>query len=217
MGANALLLRIGAYYHDIGKMMTPRNFIENQFNGENPHDAMDPEESAKVIIDHIKYGVKTGLESRLPRTVVDLIIQHHGTHLIEYFYSMATQTNPPGIVDQEDFRYPGPKPQSVEAAILMITDAVEAASRSMQEPTRKKFENMIRMIVLKRIADGQFSECSLTTHDIEKIVRALVDTLEASFHSRIRYPDQEKPKAKRKTRWIFGIDEKEPDSRSFRL
>ena len=217
VGANILLLRIGSYYHDIGKMMTPRNFIENQFNGENPHDAMDPEESASVIIDHVKYGVKTGLESRLPRAVVDLISQHHGTHLIEYFYSVATKTYPAGIVDQDDFRYNGPKPQSVEAAILMIADAVEAASRSIQEPTRKKFENMIRMIVVKRIADGQFSECSLTTNDIEKIIRALVDTLEASFHSRIRYPDQEKPKTKPKTRWIFGIDEKERDSRSFRL
>ena len=217
VGANALLLRIGAYYHDIGKMMGPRNFIENQFNGENPHDAMDPEESANVIIDHVKSGVKTGLESRLPRTVVDLISQHHGTHLIEYFYSVATKTYPPGIVDQEDFRYSGPKPQSVEAAILMITDAVEAASRSLQEPTRKKFEKMIRLIIVKRIADGQFSECDLTTHDIEKIIRVLVDTLEASFHSRIRYPDQQKPTIKRKSRWISGIDDKDPDSRSFRL
>jgi len=217
VGANALLLRIGAYYHDIGKMINARNFIENQFNGENPHDAMDPEESANVIIDHVKFGVKTGLESRLPRAVVDLIIQHHGTHLIEYFYSVATKNNPPGIVDQEDFRYPGPKPQSVESAILMIADSVEAASRSLQEPTRKKFENMIRLIIVKRIADGQFSECNLTTHDIEKIIRALVDTLEASFHSRIRYPWQQKPSKKRKSRWIFGIDEKEPGSRSFRL
>jgi membrane-associated HD superfamily phosphohydrolase len=99
----------------------------------------------------------------------------------------------------------------------MIADAVEAASRSLREPTRKKFENMIRLIIVKRIADGQFSECNLTTHDIEKIIRALVDTLEASFHSRIRYPWQQKPTIKRKSRWIFGIDEKGPNSRSFRL
>jgi putative nucleotidyltransferase with HDIG domain len=219
-GANSLLLRIGAYYHDIGKMETPRNFIENQFNGENPHDLLDPWESTELIINHVKTGMKMAMDSGLPRAVVDLIVQHHGTHRLEYFFSLAAKDQPREIIDETDFRYPGPKPQSTEAAILMIVDAVEAASRTMQNPTRLKFEKMVRLIVGKRIEDGQFSECDLTTRDISKIVRALVDALEVSFHSRIRYPWQEKAAAKNDSHWTFGSSDrdKQPHSReSFKM
>jgi putative nucleotidyltransferase with HDIG domain len=134
IGANTLLLRIGAYYHDIGKMDTPGYFIENQFNGENPHDNLEPQESANIIVDHVRHGLKIGQNIGLPKVVVDLILQHHGTHLIEYFYNLATKTMPKISVREDDFRYPGPKPQSIEAAILMIADAVEAASRSLNKP-----------------------------------------------------------------------------------
>jgi hypothetical protein len=214
IGANSLLLRIGAHYHDIGKMETPKNFIENQYNSENPHDYLDPWESTELIINHVKHGIKIGMGSRLPRVLVDLILQHHGTQLIEYFYSIAAKNQPKETLNEADFRYPGPKPQSSEAAILMIVDAAEAASRSMQDPTRSMLDKMVQLIVGKRIADGQFSECDLTTRDISKIVRALVDALEASLHSRIRYPWQEKAKIKKRTLWTFGMGEKDPQTRS---
>lgn len=218
IGANTLLLRIGAYYHDIGKMANAGYFIENQFNGENPHDILEPEESANLIVDHVRNGLKFGQESGLPRVVVDLILQHHGTHLIEYFYNLATKSNPKTSIREDDFRYPGPKPQSNEAAILMIADAVEAASRSLNEPNRKNFERMIRHVLVERLVDGQLSECELTTNDLEKIVRSLVDSLEASFHSRIRYPwQQNTPRPKKGTWRINKINEKDRKDRSFRL
>ena len=217
IGADTLLLRIGAYYHDIGKMMNPKFFIENQFNGENPHDVLEPRESARVIVNHVRHGMRIGQESGLPKVVVDLILQHHGSQLMEYFYNIAAKTYPKSTIQEEDFRYPGPKPQSVEAAILMVTDAVEAASRSLENPTRKNFNKMVRLILVKRIVDGQFAECDLSSRDLSKIVGALVDALEASFHSRIRYPWQEKKPAPKKIGWRLGAaGEKERDYRAFR-
>lgn len=219
IGANTQLLRIAAYYHDIGKMKNPKHFIENQFNGENLHDTLDPHESAKIIINHVHKGLRIVQENRLPKAVMDLILQHHGTQLMEYFHDAAAKANPSGTIADKDFRYPGPKPQSVEAAILMVADAVEAASRSMQDPTRKKFDKMVRLILVKRIVDGQFSECDLTSRDLNKIVLSLVDSLEASFHSRIRYPWQEKKKPqKKKVAWRIGAkEEKDQEDRAFRL
>jgi putative nucleotidyltransferase with HDIG domain len=218
IGANTLLLRIGAYYHDIGKITKPGFFIENQFDGHNPHDSMDPKDSVHLIIEHVRDGIKIGQESGLPKVVVDLILQHHGTHLIEYFYSIATEANPKSLVPEDDFRYPGPKPQSVEAAILMIADAAEAASRSLKDPTRKKLEKMVRLIFVKRISDGQFSECDLRTRDIEKIVQTLVDSLEASLHSRIRYPGQPTARPQQKGDWRIGATgETQKQDRAFRL
>jgi putative nucleotidyltransferase with HDIG domain len=220
IGANSLLLRIGAYYHDIGKMETAKNFIENQFNGENPHDLLDPWESTELIINHVKSGMKLAMDAGLPRAVVDLILQHHGTHLLEYFLSLAAKGQPREIIDETDFRYPGPKPQSIEAAVLMIVDAVEAASRTMREPTRLKLEKMVRLIVGKRIEDGQFSECDLTTRDIAKIVKTLVDTLEVSFHSRINYPWQERAAVQKRSQWTVGSGDRDmpPQSRnSFKM
>jgi hypothetical protein len=218
IGANTLLLRIGAYYHDIGKMANPGYFIENQFDGGNPHDILEPEESANLIVDHVRNGIKIGQESGLPKVVVDLILQHHGTHLIEYFYNLATKSNPRKSIREDDFRYPGPKPQSNEAAILMIADAVEAASRSLNEPNRKNFESMIRHVLVERIVDGQFSECELTTRDLEKIVRSLIDSLEASFHSRIRYPWQQNAPRPQKGTWrIDRPNDKDQKDRSFRF
>ncbi len=206
VGADTLLLRIGAYYHDVGKMMNPKFFIENQFNGENPHDVLEPRESARIIIKHVAHGIRIGQESGLPKIVVDLIMQHHGSQLMEYFYNIAAKTYPQSTIREEEFRYPGPKPQSVEAAILMVADAVEAASRSLQDPNRNKFKKMVRLILVRRIVDGQFSECDLTSRDLSKIVETLVDALEASFHSRIRYPWQEKKALPQKTSWKIGAD-----------
>jgi putative nucleotidyltransferase with HDIG domain len=218
IGADTLLLRIGAYYHDIGKMMNPKFFIENQFKGDNPHDVLDPRESARIIIKHVRHGMRIGQESGLPKVVVDLILQHHGTQLMEYFYNIAAKSYPKSAIREEDFRYPGPKPQSVEAAILMVADAVEAASRSLEEPTRKKFKKLVRLILVKRIVDGQFSECDLTSRDLSKIVQSLVDALEASFHTRIRYPWQERKAPPQETDWRIGSDSgNNQRDRAFRL
>ena len=220
IGANSLLLRIGAYYHDIGKTQNPKNFIENQFNTPNPHDLLDPWESTELIINHVKNGMKIAIAAGLPRAVVDLILQHHGTQRIEYFFSLAAKDQPKETLEEADFRYPGPKPQSAEAAILMIVDSVEAASRTMQDPSRFKLEKMVQMIVAKRITDAQFSQCDLTTREIAKIVRALVDALEVSFHARIRYPWQEKVTAQKRSSWSFKIGDKKkpPHSReSFKM
>ena len=205
IGADTRLLRIGAYYHDIGKMVNPKFFIENQFNAENPHDVLEPRESSKLILNHVRRGMKIGQEAGLPKVVEDLILQHHGTQLMEYFYNIAAKTYPNSTIREEDFRYPGPKPQSVEAALLMVCDAVEAASRSLIDPNRKEFRKMVRLILVKRIVDGQFAECDLSSRDLSKIVKALVDALEASFHSRIQYPWQEKknPPQKRPN-WTVG-------------
>ena len=218
IGANTLLLRIGAYYHDIGKMMNPNLFIENQFKGENPHDVLEPRESARIIFKHVRHGVRIGQEAGLPKVVVNLIQQHHGTQLMEYFYNIAAKTYPKSTLQEEEFRYPGPKPQSVEAAVLMIADAVEAGSRSIEDPTRKKFEKLVRLILLKRIVDGQFSECDLTSRDLSKIVTSLVDALEASFHTRIRYPWQEKKTAPRPAGWKIKSDTRsDQEDRAFHL
>jgi membrane-associated HD superfamily phosphohydrolase len=130
----------------------------------------------------------------LPEIVLDLVAQHHGTQLVEFFYDKAVEASKGSEPRKLDFRYPGPKPQTVEAAILMIVDAVEAASRSMEEPTREKIEKMIRLLVVKRIADGQFDECNLSTRYLAKIVQTLVDSLEASLHSRVVYPWQKRAK-----------------------
>jgi hypothetical protein len=194
IGANSLLLRVAAYYHDIGKTAHPDFYVENLFGRKSPHDVLPAKESARIIMDHIKIGKKIALEAGMPEVVADFIPQHHGTRLIEYFYDKALKENPEGKVNQKDFRYAGPKPQSVEAAILMIVDAVEATSRTIEEPTREKIEAMIRHIIVDRLTDGQFDECNLSTREIAEIVTVLVHTLEASFHTRVAYPWQQKEK-----------------------
>jgi cyclic-di-AMP phosphodiesterase PgpH len=192
-GADSLLLRIGGYYHDIGKMPDPSDYIENQFNGPNPHDRLSPVESAGRIIRHVESGLRLAIEFRLPKMVIDLIPQHHGTQRVEFFYDKAVKAGGDPPAGDADFRYPGPKPRSLEAAILMIADAVEAASRTLSDPSRSTFDHLVRTIIVKRIADGQFSDCDLDTREIEKITHSLVDSLEAMFHSRIRYPWQKGP------------------------
>jgi putative nucleotidyltransferase with HDIG domain len=194
IGANSLLLRVGAYYHDIGKTVQPDFYVENLFGRKSPHDDIPPRESARIIMEHVINGQKIAREAGLPEMVVDFIPQHHGTRLIEYFYDKAVKANPGGEVSQEDFRYKGPKPQSVEAAILMIVDALEATSRTMEDPTPEKIEAMIRHFIVGRLNDGQFDECNLTTREIAKITTALIHALEAAHHKRVAYPWQEEEK-----------------------
>jgi hypothetical protein len=190
VGADSLLVRVGAYYHDVGKTTDPNHFVENQFGGPNLHQGLSPQESAEIITNHVENGLKLAREAGLPEVVQDFISQHHGTQLLEFFHDKARNSSGNEQVPEGSFRYRGPKPQRVETAVLMIADAVEAASRTLHEKTREKIESMVRHIIEVRIADGQFEECNLSTRDIAKIREALIDSLAASFHTRVEYPWQ---------------------------
>ncbi len=190
IGADGVLLRVGAYFHDIGKLDRPEAFVENQRNGINPHDDLDPRESCTILFEHVTRSRTVCRAAGLPGPVRDLVAQHHGTQLVEYFYQKALARSPQAALHEQEFRYPGPKPRSPEAALLMIADAVEAASRTLERPGREAFEELVRRIVLGRIADQQFCECVLDTQEIDAVMRALVDALEAAFHGRIVYPWQ---------------------------
>lgn len=192
VGANALRARVGALYHDIGKMLKPEYFIENQQPGENPHEKLKPSMSALVIAAHVKEGVQLGREQNLPEMVIDFIASHHGTGLIEYFYRKAQEAEEdPSVVDESDYRYPGPRPQTNEQAIVMLADSVEAASRSLSKPTPRRLESLIDAIVAARVADGQLDESALTFADLARIKEAFHGLLCGIYHFRVRYPDQE--------------------------
>ncbi len=195
VGADALLVRIGAYFHDIGKMVKPHYFIENQVpGGPNRHENLAPAMSTLIIIGHVKDGAELGRQHHLPERIIDLIEQHHGTTLVEYFYHRANQQrvedDRPGIVQESAFRYPGPKPQSKEAAILMMADGVESASRTLFDPTPARLEGLVSAIVDKRLRDGQFDESDLTLRDIATIRESLIKSLIAIYHGRVTYPEQ---------------------------
>lgn len=194
IGANALLVRIGAYFHDIGKMLKPHYFVENQAGATNRHANLAPAMSTLIIIGHVKDGTDLGRQHHLPEPIVDLIEQHHGTTLVEYFFNEATKrsgANPDGATVLEGaFRYPGPKPQSKEAAILMVSDAVESASRTLSEPTPARIEGLCRDLINKRLHDGQFDECGLTLREISEIRESLIKSLIGIYHGRVKYPQQ---------------------------
>jgi putative nucleotidyltransferase with HDIG domain len=194
IAANALLVRIGAYFHDIGKMLKPHYFVENQAGAANRHANLAPAMSTLIIIGHVKDGVDLGRQHHLPEPIIDLIEQHHGTTLVEYFYREATRRsdgNPDAPSVQESaFRYPGPKPQSKEAGILMVADAVESASRTLSEPTPARIEGLVSELVEKRLDDGQFDECGLTLREIAEIRESLIKSLIGIYHGRVKYPEQ---------------------------
>ncbi|HEY3395558.1 MAG TPA: HDIG domain-containing protein [Lacipirellulaceae bacterium] len=195
IGARSLLVRVGAYFHDIGKMLKPGYFAENQGQGDNRHRSLVPAMSTLVIIAHVKDGADLARQNRIPEPIIDFIQQHHGTTLVEYFYRQASEsrkTDPNGSdVDESSFRYPGPKPQTKEAGILMLADAVESASRVLVEPTPARIESLVEDISRKRLLDGQFDECGLTLEEVRKINDSLVKSLTAVYHGRVKYPDQE--------------------------
>ncbi len=198
IGARGLLVRVGAYFHDIGKMLKPGYFVENQSAGGNRHDALVPAMSTLVIIAHVKDGADLARQNKLPEPIIDFIQQHHGTTLVEYFYRQATdrRENDPDAseVDESSFRYPGPKPQTKEAGVLMLADAVESASRVLVEPTPSRIENLVEELTQKRLLDGQFDECGLTLEEVRKIGDSLVKSLTAVYHGRVKYPEEKKAK-----------------------
>ena len=195
IGANGLLCRVGAYFHDIGKMMKPQYFIENQGTEGSRHEALLPAMSTLIIIAHVKDGADLARQHHLPQPLIDFILQHHGTTLVEYFYNRASKQSEDdpeaGEVDETTYRYPGPKPQTREAAVLMLSDAVESASRTLQEPAPSRIESLVHEIASKRLLDGQFDECGLTFKELRTVENSIVKSLTAMYHGRVKYPDQQ--------------------------
>lgn len=198
VGANSLLVRVGAYYHDIGKALRPQYFVENQIGGgENPHDALTPAMSAHILRSHVREGVEIGKSYDLPQRIIDLIPQHHGTSVMSFFYQKAqngpekiqngSQKGPP----EEFFRYEGPKPLTVEAAILMIADSAEALSRTLRTPTFSRIEEAVKEIVRAKFNDGQFDECQIMVKELNRAVEAITNCIVSSSHQRIEYPKAE--------------------------
>ncbi|MBC6974511.1 HD family phosphohydrolase [Bacillus sp. Xin] len=188
VGANGVLARVAAYYHDIGKTLQPHFFIENQMGIENPHDKLDPETSRDIIIAHVTNGVKMLEEHHIPQEIIDIAGQHHGTTLLKYFYYKAMKEDKEKYTE-EMFRYPGSKATSKESAIVGIADSVEAAVRSMNHPTPEQINNLVQSIIKDRLQDGQFSECNLTFKELQIVGKTLCETLNGIFHSRIKYPE----------------------------
>jgi len=184
IGGDALLARVGAYYHDIGKLRHPLYFKENQYDS-NAHDLLSPEESSTLIISHVADGVETATKNRLPKSIIDIIAQHHGTTTTGYFLIRARELA--GEVDEAKYTYPGPVPQTKEAAIVMLADSCEAAVRSIDDKTEAKIESMVRRIATERVNSGQFSECNMTFEELEKVIKVITKTLGGYFHERIKY------------------------------
>lgn len=195
IGANGLLCRVGAYFHDIGKMLKPGYFVENQGSHPNRHESLMPAMSTLVIIAHVKDGADLARQHRLPRAIIDFIEQHHGTTLVEYFYNEAAkkrEDDPDAAeVDETSFRYPGPKPQTKEAGVLMLADASESACRTLTDPAPARIEHLVQDIAMKRLLDGQFDDCRLTLRDLAIIEDSIVKSLTAVYHGRVKYPNQQ--------------------------
>ena len=187
VGADALLVRVGCYYHDIGKILQPGFYVENQLGGDNPHDELDPKASARIISQHVRAGLEMAQRHGLPKRVQAFIPEHHGTRLIPYFYRVASEKNPK--VDPNLFRYPGPKPQSRETAIVMLADSTEATVRASADRSPERIDIIVEEVVAERMADGELEQCDLTLRDIRTIAESFKQTLRGVYHPRIEYPE----------------------------
>jgi putative nucleotidyltransferase with HDIG domain len=195
IGARGLLVRVGAYFHDIGKMLKPQYFAENQGQSSpSLHETLLPAMSRLIIVAHVKDGADLARQHHLPQPIIDFIEQHHGTTLVEYFYRRAaerSETDPSqGEVEEHSYRYPGPKPQGKEAGVLMLADASESASRTLVDPAPARLESLVRDLAMRRLLDGQFDECGLTLQELQIVEDSLVKSLTAVYHGRVRYPEQ---------------------------
>ena len=187
IGANAMMVRVGALYHDVGKMENPTDFTENQMSGYNAHDELDPKESAKIIIDHVIHGIEIARRRNIPDRIIDFIRTHHGTSVVYYFYKKEEQHN--GHANIEDFQYPGPIPFSKETAILMMADSVEAASKSLKDPTSTKIDAFVEKIIDGQMEQGQFLNANITFKEIQSIKKVLKKKLNNIYHLRVEYPE----------------------------
>jgi putative nucleotidyltransferase with HDIG domain len=181
---------VAAYYHDIGKISKPLYFIENQHGGENRHDKLSPSMSALILIAHVKEGAELAKEHRLGQPIIDMIRQSHGTALIKFFFGKAKElATPEQVVDERDFRYPGPKPQTREAGLVLLADAVEAASRTLGDATPARIQGMVQKIINNIFIDGQLDECELTLKNLHEIAKSFNQVLSGIYHHRIDYPE----------------------------
>jgi len=188
IGVNPLLARVSSYYHDIGKVKMPNYFIENQSGPESKHDSLTPHMSSMIIVNHIKEGVESAKQYKLPQPILDIIQQHHGTSLMTYFYQRAKEQKTDVLPSEDEYRYPGPKPQTRVAALIMMADAVEAASRVLTDPTPARIASLVDRIINHIFLDGQIDECELTLKDIQEVKRCFTYILTGIFHKRIDYP-----------------------------
>lgn len=186
IGADGLLARVGCYYHDIGKTKRPAFFVENQISGINPHDSLPPERSAEIIIAHTTDGADMLAKQKMPQEIIDIAMQHHGTSALKYFLFKAKESEEE--FDESKFYYPGPKPQTKEAAVVSIADSVEAAVRSMNQPTSEKIRDLVHSIIQGKLQEDQFDECDISIKELKMIEKVLCETLNGTFHSRIEYP-----------------------------
>ena len=191
IGADSLLVRAGAYYHDIGKMQRPEYFVENNIErGRSPHDSLPPEASATIIHGHVLDGMDLARRRRLPAIVGDFIPQHHGTRLVQFFYHQALER---GEADPEGFRYPGPRPQAKEHAIVMLADSCEALVRANRPETHEEIDELVNGVFAERLAEGQMDECDITMRELQEVAASFRSTLRAVYHPRIEYPEAPAP------------------------
>lgn len=212
IGANPLLVRVGAYYHDIGKIKRPEYFVENQRGFSEPHNKIAPALSALIIISHVKEGVEMAREAKLPEVIIDFIAAHHGTSLAKYFYNRAIEEEGEGMVNEESFRYEGPKPHTKEVALVMLADAIEAAVRSLSNPDINSINAMVQKIIRDKLNDRQLEECDLTFKNLDEIANSFCKVLEGVYHKRIEYPDIVKEFSQRSE--YFGDHDHQPAGQS---
>lgn len=206
IGANSLFARVSSYFHDIGKVKKPEYFVENVMGGASKHEKLSPSMSSLIITAHIKDGIELARENKIPEKIIDVIPQHHGTSIMSFFYDKAKKQQDPSVqeVDVDDYRYPGPKPQTKEAGIVHLADSVEAAARTLTDPTPARIKGLVRKIVNTKFSDGQLDECDLTLRDLNEIVNTFTRTLIGMYHHRIDYPEE-----KKKAGGVFVLSEEE--------
>ena len=191
IGANSLLTRVGAYYHDIGKIRKSEYFTENQVSIKNPHEKLAPPMSRLIIASHVKEGIELGRKYRLPQEIIDMIAQHHGTSKISFFYEKALERSDARLIQEEDYRYPGPRPQTKEAGILMLADTMEAASRSLKNPSITRIREIVANTIEKKFKDGELGDCELTLRDLDRMKDSFINSLIGLHHTRLEYPNKE--------------------------
>ena len=196
--ANPLIAKVSAYYHDIGKMNKPLYFIENQQAFKNKHDKLSPKMSSLIIINHVKDGCELAKQYNLGKVITDIIRQHHGTSVVSYFYEKAQKDKDPSVrlIPETEFRYPGPRPQTREAGIVLLGDIVEASSRTLSDPTPSRIKNLVQNRIKSAFLDGQLDECDLTLSDLNKIAEVFSRTLSGIFHHRVDYPESSREAGK---------------------
>jgi putative nucleotidyltransferase with HDIG domain len=192
INANSLLARVGSYYHDIGKINKPEYFIENQKGSENRHDSLAPNMSALILSTHVKEGIEMAEEYKLPKLIRDFIPEHHGHSLMKYFYNRATKVKDAKEINEADYRYPGPRPQSKETAIVMIADTIEAATRTIKNPSPNRIRKLVEDLVEEKFLSGELDDSELTMRDLNSIIDGFMSVLLGIYHDRVEYPDAKK-------------------------